>query len=122
MKKIAIIISILLFFGIFITVQAQKTKTIEIQTSAQCTMCKDRLEKNIIFEKGIKDVSLDMETKILSVRYKTKKNDANSIRNAIAKLGYDADEIKGDTEAYKKLPMCCKKPKDRKGKTMLMHN
>ncbi len=90
MRKIAIILSTLfLFSGMFINVQAQKTKTVDIQTSAQCSMCKEKIQSNIIFEKGIKDVKLDMETKKLSVIYKSKKTDVDAIKNAIASLGYD---------------------------------
>lgn len=95
------------------SLNAQHLKEVNIQTSAQCEMCKDRIESNMAFEKGVKDVILDMETKKLLVVYKSKKTDPDAIKKAIAKLGYDADEIKGDLEAYKKLPKCCKKPEDR---------
>ena len=114
MKKIVSIITVLILIsGMSYTIHAQNLKTVEIQTSAQCEMCKERLESNLVFEKGIKNVKLDMETKKLFVTYKTGKTDINTIKNAIAKLGYDADDIKGNNTAYTNLPVCCKKPIDR---------
>ena len=56
---------------------SQNIKTVEILTSAQCSMCKETLESNIAFEKGIKDVFLDMESKKLKVTFKSNKTTIN---------------------------------------------
>ena len=113
MKKNVFIVGVLLS-SLFLSIHVQaQDEVVEIQTSAQCEMCKERIETNLAFEKGIKEVILDMDTKKLSVTYKSSKTDLNTIKNFIAGLGYDADDIKANTKAYKKLPMCCKKPKDR---------
>lgn len=85
------------------------TEVIKIKTSAVCGMCKDKIESGLAFEKGVKDVSLDSETKIVSVTYKTAKTSPEKIRLAISKLGYDADEVPANVKAYEKLPSCCKK-------------
>lgn len=86
-----------------------KEKEIKIQTSAVCGMCEERIEGNMAFEKGVKSVSLDDETKIVTITYKTAKTDPDKLRKAISKLGYDADDVEADAEAYAKLPACCKK-------------
>ena len=86
-----------------------KEKEIKIQTSAVCGMCKERIETNMAFEKGVKSVELDEETKEVTITYKTAKTDPDKLRKAISKLGYDADEEAADPEAYEKLPECCKK-------------
>ena len=88
---------------------ADKNIEIKIKTSAVCGMCKDRIEQGLAFEKGIKDVSLDVETKIATVKYNPSKISPDEIRKAISKLGYDADEVVADKTAYDKLPKCCKK-------------
>jgi len=87
----------------------KKTETVEIQTSAICGDCKVRLEKNLAFEKGVRAVELDEETKIISITYKIGKNDKESLKKAITKIGYDADEMPADQEAHDKLPACCQK-------------
>lgn len=87
----------------------KKDGEVKIQTSAQCEMCKDRIEKNMAFEKGVKAVELDLDTKILTVTYNEKKTDPETLRRAVTKIGYDADDLEADLRAYEKLPECCKK-------------
>ncbi len=89
-----------------------KFKEIRIQTSAQCELCKGRIEGTLAFEKGVKTSELDLENKIVTVIYNPDKITTDKIRNTISKAGYDADEVKADPKAYQKLPVCCKKPDD----------
>jgi len=84
-------------------------KEIKIQTSAQCEDCKERIEDKMAYEKGIKFVELDLETKIVTLKYRADKTDAEKLKKAISKIGYDADDVKADPEAYAKLPACCQK-------------
>ncbi len=117
MKRLVIIISIMVF-GIAISF-GQKTEqkpkksseleVVEIQTSAICNKCKVKLEHDIAFEKGVKSVELDNDTKILTVKYKKGKNSKEKIKKAITKAGYDADEMSANQKAYNALPECCKK-------------
>lgn len=92
--------------------KAKKGETITIKTSAQCEMCKERLEMAMAYEKGVYESELDLETKDFVIRFNPKKTDAEKIKDAISKTGYDADEVVADEKAYKKLPACCKKPDD----------
>lgn len=87
----------------------KKTETIVIKTSVVCDMCKERIEKNLIFEKGVKEVVVDISAKTITVKFKSDKTNADSIKHAIVKLGYRADDLPADPEAFKKLPDCCKK-------------
>ncbi|MFC2137998.1 heavy-metal-associated domain-containing protein [Bacteroidota bacterium] len=90
---------------------SQKTNkdTLVINTSAQCEMCKERIEKNLVYETGIIDANLDLETKQVFVIYKTNKISDSEIKQVISKIGYDADDVKADEKAYNKLPLCCQK-------------
>jgi copper chaperone CopZ len=99
----------LMSFSTYATGEKKGVVEIKIKTSAVCDMCKERIEKGLIFEKGIKDITLDIETKIATVKYKADKTNPETIKSLISKLGYDADEILADKEAYEKLPACCKK-------------
>lgn len=89
--------------------QTKKTDTVMIRTSAVCGMCKDRIEQGLAFEKGVKDVVLDRETKMVTIRFNPKSTNPAELRRKISKLGYDADNIPADPVAYQKLPACCKK-------------
>ena len=109
MKKLGLIMFVMLF-GVF-GANAQETakvKTIQVQTSAICGECKERIEDKLNYTKGIIYAELDLKTKIVEVKYKTKFLTATQIRLIIVSLGYNADNAKRNTEAYNKLPSCCK--------------
>jgi periplasmic mercuric ion binding protein len=114
MKKLISILGIMMM-AIFISSPAtaqEKKKNFEevnIQTSAICGMCEERIETNIAFEKGVKKVELDDKTKVVTVGFDPRKTDADKLRTAISKLGYDADDVIADKEAHDKLPACCQK-------------
>jgi len=111
MKKLSIIT--LLFFALQHNLKSQETpkgtEVIEIKTSAICGMCKEKIEKEISFTKGVKKVTLNKSTKILTVYYNPKKTNPQNIRLNVSKIGYDADDVKADEKAYNKLSDCCKK-------------
>ena len=108
MKKILFVTAVLIMSVCMNDATAQ-TDTARIQTSAICEQCKDRIESDLSFEKGIKSSNLDLKTKVVTVLYNPKKTDAQKIRAAITRIGYDADSLKADPKSYKKLPDCCKK-------------
>lgn len=105
MKTMLFILAICLSQVVFS--QQAKKQTIVIQTSALCDDCKERIEGALNYTKGVKFAELDLETKKVSVQYKTKKINAQEIKSIIAKIGYDADEVKAEAEAVSKLPKCC---------------
>jgi len=107
MKKIILLIVVVLSFSGFM--KAQSSDTLKIQTSAQCEMCKERIETALAYEKGVVSSDLEMNTKIITVVYKPAKTNADKIKAAISWLGYDADDVKAGLKAYNKLPACCKK-------------
>ena len=99
-----------LFFAFTVSSQAQGLKFVKIKTSAQTELCKMTIENSLEDETGINAAVLDLETKILTVKYSDKKTDYDKISDAIVNLGYDADDKKADKNAYSKLPDECKKP------------
>ena len=83
---------------------AQKSiETVEIQTSAVCEMCKETIEKQLAFTKGVTAAKLDVKTAIVTVSFKTKRTTIEDIRLSINKVGYDADEV---TPQKKPTPTC----------------
>ena len=105
MKKILII-----FFSV-LTVNAWAQKeTVNILTSAACDdgpCCKDRIEEEMQFTRGVTAVDFDIKSSILTVTFKTKKTDIDEIRRVISLIGYNADDVIADKEAHEKLPTCC---------------
>lgn len=111
MKKYLFIFIITLLTGFSIFAQKEpKSDTIKIKTTAQCEMCKDRIEEALVFTKGVKSSDLDLESKYLTVIYKPSKTDYLTICSVVSKSGYQADTVKADKKAYDKLLVCCKLP------------
>lgn len=92
-----------------------KVATIQVKASIycdhcnKCNSCGKRLEEAIFKEKGIKRVDINEKEKTISIVYNATKTTPEKLRQAIAKVGFDADDVKGDAEAYAKLDDCCKR-------------
>lgn len=113
MKKLQVLFLSMVLALISMGVNAQdqngNTKTVEIKTSAVCGMCKKTLEKAMAYEKGVKSSTLDVDSKVLTVVFDGRKTDADNIRKAVTKTGYDADKQHANERAYNRLDECCKK-------------
>ncbi|GAA4439741.1 hypothetical protein GCM10023091_22390 [Ravibacter arvi] len=85
------------------------SKEVKIKTSAKCKMCKSRLERNLGLSKGIESANLNLDDKVMTVKYNPKRTSEEKIREVIAKTGYQADEIPAVESAHDKLPKCCRR-------------
>lgn len=107
MKKL--VFSLVLAFIAASSFAGEKPQTIKIKTSAICEMCKERIERQLAYTKGVKESNLNLDDKVVTVSYFAKKVDAAKIKKAITEVGYDADEVVAEVKGYEKLPSCCKK-------------
>ena len=107
MKKIISLLSFILLLSLRSSAQIVEAS---IKTSGQCEHCKSTIENNIRFEKGVKKVTFDPNSHLVTVKYDETKTNIKNIQLAITKLGYDADSLMADPKAYEKLSPCCKKP------------
>jgi mercuric ion binding protein len=85
------------------------TETAVINTSAQCDMCRMKIEAKLNDVKGVKTASLDIRNKKLTVKYNPEKTNLEEIKKLVSDLGYDAEDVRANVEAYKNLPSCCQK-------------
>lgn len=90
-----------------IEVKESKYDTVYIKTSAVCKMCKERIEHDMSFEKGVTAVDLDLESQVLTVVYKNGKTTTEVLKVAVTKIGYDADDLPAVKKAHDRLPACC---------------
>lgn len=58
--------------------------------SMTCENCKKRIEKNIAFEKGVSDMSVDLPEKTVMVVFNPQKTNVGNLQKAFEKLGYTA--------------------------------
>lgn len=106
--KYSILIT-LCFFSLVAAMAQSKQGEVVIKTSARCGMCKETIERYMAFEKGVKQATVNLEDKTVTVKYSPKKTNPDKIRKAVTMSGYDADGLPADPKAYENLAPCCKK-------------
>ena len=102
MKKI-ILMCLVALFGIGIA-NAQEPKkgdkksvTVEFVTDIDCAGCAKKVTNTIPYEKGVKDVQVDVAAKSVTVTYDPAKTNNETLIKAFAKIKIKA-EVKPETE------------------------
>ena len=89
--------------------EVKGAETIVIQTNAYSAKSDEIFRENLPhLIKGLKDHKYDEKTYKIAIAYDPKKTTPDAIRAAIAKLGFNADEVKANEQARAKLPTECK--------------
>ena len=95
MKKVFILASV---SALLLVATAAKPKTVKrtvvYGSTVECKNCEKKVMENIAFEKGVKDVSVDLEKQTVSVVFDESKTDTLTLAKAIRKLGYEANVLK----------------------------
>lgn len=91
----------------FATVSFAQATTETFKVSGNCGMCKTKIEK-AAKEAGAKEATWDVDTKILTVTYKSSSTNTAKIQEKIASVGYDNAGATATNESYDKLHGCCK--------------
>ena len=107
MKTVILIASIFLFTSCAALNIGGEKETVVIKTNAECGMCKDRLEGDLNYRKGIVFAELEVPTKELTVKYNKAKITLDEIRAIVSEIGYNADDVKANPTAQSNLPACC---------------
>ncbi len=101
------ILSIATLLMAFTTVAVAQSKTETFKVAGNCGMCKSKIEK-AAKDAGAKEASWDVDTKVLTVTYKSSSTNTAKIQEKIAAVGYDNAGATATTESYDKLHSCCK--------------
>jgi len=70
----------------------KKQEEVTFIVGMHCAACKDRIEKFIPLEKGVKDLKVDLEKKEVTVIYKPNKTTLEKLKKAIEELGYSCKQ------------------------------
>lgn len=57
-----------------------------------CQNCVNKIQGNLRFEKGVKDIAVDLNTKSVTITYSADKTDKEKLSAALKKIGYEATE------------------------------
>ena len=117
MKKL-ILLSIILIVGCLSIKNQGKSNNLQIDEinipTAQCNMCVANIENALNEIDGILKYKVELETYRVKVKYNTDKLSLQNIEQLISKAGYQANNSPADVDAYNKLAICCRLPKDRR--------
>jgi len=108
MKYIQLSLVALLGFVFSAAAQAKVNDKASISTPGiQCEMCKKKIETYLMRQDGIKAVKVDLKKKVVGVQWITDRTNIENIKTALANMGYDADDVTAEPDAYKRLPVTC---------------
>lgn len=110
MKKLVLSLIGTMFLLTFATgafAQKKEIKTVVYDVSVHCNSCKTKIERDVAFEKGVKEITASVEDKTVTVKYDSRKTDSDKIAGAIKKLGYEV-KVKGEKSA----PAACEHKHD----------
>lgn len=94
-------------FLAFANLAIAQTSTEKIKVAGECGMCKKKIE-SAAKSAGAESALWDVDNKILTVTYNSGSTNSAKIQQAVAKTGYDTEQVKATDEAYDKLHSCCK--------------
>lgn len=115
MKKQILILMMSLFA---LSVMAEKTmKVVTFNVPLDCSKCVAKVEKNIAFEKGVKDLSCDLAAKTVTVTYIAEKTNVENLKKGFEKIGYKDLSVAGAKCCESKSKACdnkCSKETEKK--------
>lgn len=111
MKTLRLLFLSFLMLAVASVVSAQ-TKEEKIKVWGECTTCQLAIEK-AAKSAGVSYASWDWDSKTLTVKYHRDSASNINIQKAVAKIGYDTQDIKAEDEVYNKLHYCCKYERTR---------
>ena len=118
MKKISIILTMVLLYGCLSIINQNSANNIKIDEiiipTAQCNMCVANIGNALNGVDGILKYKVELETDQVKIKYNTEMISLQAIEQLISKAGYQANNLPADIDAYNKLAMCCRLPKDRR--------
>lgn len=91
-----LIVAIFAIFALNTEASAQKKKEAEVTFSVNvdCPACVKKLESNLPFEKGVKDLKVSLEEQTVWFKYQPSKTTKEALAKAVEKFGYKVTEVK----------------------------
>lgn len=68
----------------------------------ECANCERKVQKNIKFEKGLKEVATDVKTKSVTITYDAEKTNVEKLKAGFKRFNYEAVLVKDAKAAQEK--------------------
>ena len=94
LKKALMAIAIILFTSAAFAQKQEpkKVETVVFNVEMDCQSCVKKIEKNMPFERGVKNLKVDLENKEVTLVFKTKVTNKETLKKAIQKLKFKVTE------------------------------
>ena len=77
--------------------------------------CKTYIDNRLVHEYGISSVKADYKRHIVTVTWFTDRTNIENVKTALANMGYDANDVTAEPDAYKRLGKECQNlPEEKK--------
>ena len=127
------LLSLVLSLGLILPLIGQlEFRNVEILTNMHCMNCKKKIENELAYTKGVKEVEANLETKIVKVNYNPQQITEADLLKKIQELGYQATLLSKAEESMKNFSQegknnedkkdCCKNKKCSKEKNKSCHD
>lgn len=116
MKALCLVIFSLISFSTASVAQNKAVQKAIIQTpGVQDEACKTRIDNFLAHEYGITAVKADYKKHTVTVQWLRDRTNIENIKTALANMGYDADDVTADPDAFNRLPLPCRHKVEKKG-------
>ena len=89
MKKLVLLV-FAAFLAVLANAQTKKEVVFSTEPEIHCESCINKIKNNIRFEKGVKAINPDLNTKLVTIQYDSEKTDVEKLQKAFQKIGYKA--------------------------------
>ena len=100
MKKL-VLLALALFLAVLVQAQNVKEAVFTTEPEIECQNCVNKIKNNLRFEKGVKAINPDLDTKLVTIQYDSEKTDPEKLIKAFAKIKYKATVVEPKKETEK---------------------
>ena len=97
MKKL-ILLTIAMFFAVVLQAQTIKEVVFTTEPEIECQNCVKKIKDNLRFEKGVKAINPDLDTKLVTIQYDSEKTNPENLVKAFAKIKYKATVVEPENK------------------------
>lgn len=109
MKAFIFSVFALIAFSTFSFSQQKAIQKAVIKTpGVQAEACKTQIDNFLKHEYGVSSVKADYRRHTVTVTWYTDRTNIENIKTALANMGYDADDVTAEPDAFKRLSPPCR--------------
>jgi len=107
MKKLMLFVILLGWTALAQSLVKNKNAKYTFEVNGNCDQCQKRIQKAAFSVSGVKMAMWDIESHQMTVLINEEKCEIVAVKQAIARVGHDTDQVKATDDAYQNLHSCC---------------